>query len=270
MKETKVNKKGLKDNFQTEHIPTGSFRDWIVALLYFLWMLIRDAPVVLWSWVMPAEPIKSYYDDGTGEGLLAVFPGFKQNSILFDRCSETFRQQRVGKYKVFYRPHLSYAHNGDVDQYAKEAQETIIRWARKNHGKPIMMIGISMGGTVAMHIQSKLQRLRNVGRVDVVTLGSPLAGSGWGYVAPRLLNWMGGLHFAKRMKPNAAHIPEEMAYCPVSHRYHHVYSPTDWMVMPPETSVIRKGSVLRLDACPHNMIPEHPALLEFIKNIGNT
>ncbi|WNO54160.1 alpha/beta hydrolase [Stakelama saccharophila] len=126
----------------------------------------EEMRLLLRSLLGPTPVVLDALPRGRGGGHCLILPGFMA-------CDTSMLPLRLGLNHMGYRTHRwKQGRNRGVDAGTLERIDTRIRYLRRRHEAPIVLIGWSLGGLIAREY-AKLapEHIR-----AVVTLGSPLAG----------------------------------------------------------------------------------------------
>lgn len=210
-----------------------------------------------------------------GRGIVVLLHGFKQ------KRSSLFQQWKVVQeaipllYHTLYVPRLNYE---DVPAVANllcmegnmAVFSTMQEWCTDHPDDPILILGISLGGRIAIGLQHALRYAAARQHIHTVTLGSPLIGTSLlSFLPLSLWRLFLGVAVVAELNPAShqqlvlANMMQEVA----PHRsFCHVYSTTDHLVFPPSCCVtvgIARSS-LGLHGCAHREILTHPDTLHYL------
>lgn len=235
-----------------------------------LWKFLRSlfVSIFLTEHPTPEEMNQQVFDENArGCGVAIVLHGFKARRKFFHRKLKMIRESLGGRYRQVYAPDLRYEHNGCIYESHLHVLDCIKFFCDVYKGEPVLLIGISAGGRLAMRYAADLQTLLNP--VHVVTLASPLSGTSVIYVAPWFAKIVCGEECAEEFHPESLRqerMADAMRDTPAHHSFHHFYSSADWIVFPPHRCV-GPGTHQSLGPHPHAHVQTHPAFLEYIAEL---
>lgn len=167
---------------------------------------------------------------------------------------------------------INYINSVDIETIATKVV-TMIRNRMKEMSnpdqKPLLIIGIGLGGVLATFVENKLREFRKGAPCDVITIAAPLNGTIWGRVTPGMLEKQLGKKIAKVYDPeNKQRLHPGVFNLPKNVNYHHVYSATDFSNSPAETAVVYRSSVCRLETTPNRYVATDSKTLDFVELIS--
>jgi hypothetical protein len=221
-----------------------------------------------------ADQDQEIFDENPdGHGLMIVLNGYKASRANVYRQIQIMRQTSNKQYRALYVPHVHYERNMDIATANSDIFTYIQEFCRDNPREPILIVGISAGGRLAVRLENVLRR--EPAAVHVVTIGSPLNGTSLVRLLPgfRILSsLMVGSTLVEEFDPlSAAQSPiaEAVFHSDINRTYCHFYSTSDHMVFPPyrcvATAELPKARTYALHGCAHHDMFTHPDVIRYLE-----
>lgn len=247
---------------------------WIMVGFTYFYVVIRLILQIIIIGNPPHIDQEEFDKNEHGHGMVVVLSGYKSSRAVFIQQLDEMRRVLSKDYSVVYAPHLIY----DPDKTIMESNTGVLSYIRQfcfdHPNEPILIVGISAGGRLAIYLSNALQMARIQTRIHIITLGSPLKGTSLVRILPgvfHLAKYMVGKTMIEEFDPYS-NKQLELSQCilnsEMDHTFFHFYSNTDWMVFPPHYCATPLGppkayskSIYR---CAHNRIQVHHEVLSYL------
>lgn len=225
-------------------------------------LAVRLYHVLLGPRLWNAEQEQEVFDENPdGTGLLVVLHGYKASRANLYRQIQKLRAASATQYRALFVPHVHYERDQTIVDANADILSAVWEFCRDYRGEPVLLVGISTGGRLAVHIENALRR--EPCAVHVVTVGSPLCGTSLAKMPGA--RWVVGRTLVQEFDPRSMlHdlIAEAVCHSDDNRTFYHFYSTTDHMVFPPYRCVTPtaplKACAHALHRCAHHDMFEHP------------
>lgn len=223
----------------------------------------------------PSEENELFELNKDGTGLIVLLHGYKQHrgSLMAQWRAVQDAMPTPNPYRTLYVPHIHYE---DVPpstnllylEHNMHLFSTVQEHCQHFEEDDILIVGISLGGRIAIGLQHALRRAAERHHIHTITLASPLQGTALLRYIPFLWYFLGGSVFAE-LNPDGSqqlHLANMMTDIAPHRSFQHFYSRTDHLVFPPSRCVTVGvvQSTFCLSNCAHREVLTHPDVIRSI------
>lgn len=249
--------------------------DWIYAIVRWIWYecwitFYWIQLTIGWKKEEPSMEVdldSAKPQNWSGKGLLIVLPGFRQSIRRFKECRNAFARATKNVYTDVLSP-APIAYEGDQSMYSIASNYILLirNYAIQYPKAPILIIGISAGGRLALYLEQLLRDVSN--KIIVITIGSPLYGTNIIQWLPHsfLMKWC-GKHFLDELDVDSKiniEMYKSIEKKPEHHEFIHFYSKQDWMSYPWKYCVTPHHKGIQIHRCPHSLLFMSDEVLHYL------
>lgn len=210
-----------------------------------------------------------------GRGLIVLLHGYKQHrgSLMAQWATVEKAMTHPNAYRTLYVPHIHYedappSSNLLCLESNASIFSTVQAHCEQHEEDDILIIGISLGGRIAIGLQHALRRAAERQHIHTITLASPLQGTSLVRYIPFASYFLGNAVYAE-LNPNSSqqlHLANIMYNIAPHRSFLHFYLRTDHLVFPPSRCVTvgAAQSTFCLSNCAHREVLTHPYVIHSI------
>lgn len=143
------------------------------------------------------------------------------------------------------------------------------RYTKAHPTSPILIVGMGVGGRIAMGLMYHSRHLKAQNRIHAVTIGTPLFGTVFNNMTRLITRFFYNDFISRELTTSDEQLlfmEHLFASWTTTLTAYHFYGRTDWLMCPPWRCVYRVGTMQALDYAPHEELPTHPDVLAYLAN----